>query len=891
MSDHEAWGSSLSLPTPTSPDPGVTGKIPAMKPSLQKLQKFFRLEAERGYDNRAVVGGFERMLGPWEAEARLDELPEELISAVITRLRDYHQLSPSSRQETLQGLWQRIQRDTSPQGEVDIQTEQITTSGDSFASSEDESPSIEVDLEVEVEAETLPAPNHSPLAPRTVSRTRLSARPVSITSLDALAASVTVLPGVGSSHGQTLRRLGVETLGDMLYYFPRRYDDYSQLKPINRLEYGEQVTVIAEVRYVTTRKVRNGQLTITEVIVEDGTGTLRLSWFNQPWATKRLRTGVQIAISGKIDQYLGRLTINNPEIEQIEQTNLHTNRIVPVYPLSANITQRWLRRLMHQVVSYWAPRLEDPLPDTLRQSEGLLALSEALLQVHFPDNKERLAAARQRLAFDEILFLQLGMLSQKRVWQARAARSFEVAEDWLEAQLSRLPYSLTAAQKRALEDIRSDLASGRPMNRLLQGDVGSGKTVIAALGIAIVTSRGAQAAMMAPTSILAEQHYATLKTLLANQGASTSLSASGILDESQIRLLIRATPEAERRAILSGLASGEIKVLVGTHALIEDPVVFADLQLAVVDEQHRFGVAQRASLRAKGENPHLLVMTATPIPRSLALTVYGDLDLTVMDEMPPHRQIVSTHILYPRERERAYNLIRNQVAQGYQAFIIYPLVEGEGLESSEYGSGESKAAVEEHRRLQAEVFPSLRLALLHGRMRPDEKEAVMSRFRAGEYDILVSTSVVEVGVDIPNATVMLIEGANRFGLSQLHQFRGRVGRGSAKAYCLLIPETQDAAENERLSAMVETNDGFVLAEIDLKQRGPGDFLGVRQSGFFSQLRLAKLTDVQLIERAQHAARKIIESDPELTAPNHRKLAAALQAFWGQEHPNMQADIS
>lgn len=883
MSAQKVWVLSLSLPTPAVSDRRVAGKILAMKPSIQKLQKFFKLEAERGYDNRAVVGGLARMLEPWEAEARLDGLSEELIQAVIIRLRDYHRLSPASRQEALQGLWQRIQRETNSFKEGELQEERPADTGETSVEEHQRPPAVELELGVEIEFETPLAPDHSPEETQTIPAPRTPERQSSTASLEALAAQVTVLTGVGPRHGQTLRRLGIETLGDMLYYLPRRYDDYSKLKPINRLEYGEQVTVIAEVQHAVTRKVRNGQVTITEVIVDDGTGSLRLSWFNQPWVTKRLRPGVQIVISGKIDQYLGRLTINNPEIEQIEQSNLHTNRIVPVYPLSANITQRWLRRLMHQVVSYWAPRLEDPLPASLCQSEGLLPLGEALLQVHFPDNMERLVAARQRLAFDEILFLQLGMLTQKRAWQAEPARRFTVSDDWLQSQIAHLPYSLTKAQQRALEDIRSDLASGRPMNRLLQGDVGSGKTVIAALGIAIVTSQGSQTAIMAPTSILAEQHYNNLKRLLADQ--------TGLLKDTQIRLLVGATSEAERRAILSELERGEIKVLIGTHALIEDPVVFSDLQLAVIDEQHRFGVAQRAALRAKGENPHLLVMTATPIPRSLALTVYGDLDLTVMDEMPPGRQVVSTHILFPRERERAYTLIRNQVTEGHQAFIIYPLVEGESSDPSENGSGEGRAAVEEYKRLQEEVFPALNLALLHGRMRPDEKDEIMARFRAGEYDILVSTSVVEVGVDIPNATVMLIESANRFGLSQLHQFRGRVGRGPAKAYCLLIPETQDAAENERLAAMVETNDGFVLAEIDLQQRGPGDFLGVRQSGFISQLRLAKLTDVQLIEKAQRVAREILENDPELASPNHSRLAAALKAFWGQDRQHFQADIS
>lgn len=490
-------------------------------------------------------------------------------------------------------------------------------------------------------------------------------------------------------------------------------------------------------------------------------------------------------------------------------------------------------------------------------------------------------AARHRLAFDELFLLQLGLFGQKRTWRERAARVFETPQEWLDDQVARLPFQLTSAQQHALAEICRDLSSGHPMNRLLQGDVGSGKTVIAALAMAMIISQGSQAAMMAPTSILAEQHYMSLQRLLAENG--------GVVKSDQICLLVGATPEAEKRAIREELASGEIKIVVGTHALIEDPVLFNDLQLAIIDEQHRFGVEQRAALRLKGSEPHLMVMTATPIPRSLALTVHGDLDLLVMDEMPPGRQEVSTHVFLPRERERAYTLIRNQVAQGHQAFIIYPLVEqGEKETPDEFTVG-GKAAVEEHSRLQTEIFPDLALGLLHGRLRPDEKDNVMARFRDGQYQVLVSTSVVEVGVDIPNATVMLVEGANRFGLSQLHQFRGRVGRGQAQSYCLLIPETEDAMENERLSAMVETTDGFVLAERDLEQRGPGDFLGTRQSGFTQQLRLSSLTDIHLIEKAQSAAREIFEQDPELQLPENQALVGVLQAFWGA-NPR-QGDVS
>ena len=837
-----------------------------MRPSLQKLKKFILLEAQHNYDNRSVIGGFERMVEPWLAEAQADALSTDLITAVRNRIHDYAALSPKSRYETLNGLWHRLQHDT-----------------------EETFPSLPLVVEAPPKpAETEPASQQPPSSHKTYPRQagqppdikQSPAKPVSQPA--ALSSPTTVLPGVGAKHAQTLARLGIHSLGDMLYNFPRRYDDYTQLKPIQRLTYGEDVTVIGTIDSVSTRPIRGGRFQITEAVITDGTGFLRVTWFNQPWVGKRLLDGAQIVLSGKIDQYLGRLVMNSPEWEPLEQQNLHTNRIVPVYPLTSKITQRWLRRTMYEVVTYWAPRVADPLPEPLRQSAELMDLSTALLQAHFPSTADQLRAARHRLAFDEILMLQLGVMSQKRNWQSRSARVYETPDDWLESQVARLPFQLTTAQQNALRDVRSDLASGRPMNRLLQGDVGSGKTVIAALGIAILARHEAQSALLAPTSILAEQHYRSMLGLLGGNGAKSIDTGDEVpypLKPEEIRLLLGSTSEVEKQEIRQALADGTIKLVVGTHALLEDPIIFANLQLAVIDEQHRFGVDQRAILRSKGENPHLLVMTATPIPRSLALTVYGDLDLSVMDEMPPGRQPIQTQVFYPRERERAYVFIRNQIDQGHQCFIIYPLVE-------ESETSEALAAVEEQSRLQKEVFPNYKVGLLHGRMKPDEKDATMSSFCSGEIPILVSTSVVEVGVDVPNATVMLIEGANRFGLSQLHQFRGRVGRSQYQSYCILIPDTPDSAENERLSAMVETNNGFILAQRDLEQRGPGEFLGTRQSGY-SELRLANLTDIHLIEKARHHAQSIFETDPDLKSPDHHLLAQSLTRFWSLG----QGDIS
>jgi ATP-dependent DNA helicase RecG len=836
-----------------------------MKPSIEKLQKFFTLEANRDYDNKAVMGGLAKMLDNWEAEARHDQLSEELIQVVHNRLQDYHRLSPDSRQEILRGLWNRVRREEKGvSGEISPESPEETGT-----TQEPQKEEAQAQQEQPAETEAPPqkpessAPEQTEAIQPAPTPTSRTPRPKPDGPPAALQASTTVLDGVGPKSAQKLEKLGIRTLRDMLYHYPRRYDDYSQLKTINRLKYGDELTVLGTVQSVTSRKLQGGKSSLTEVIINDGTASLRITWFNQPWLAKSIKEGDQIVAAGKIDQYLGRLVMTNPEWEPLEQKNLHTNRILPVYPLTAKISQRWLRTQMDKVVNYWALRVADPMPSHVLSTAELMELGEALLQIHFPDSWEDLREAQHRLAFDEIFYLQIGVLQQKRQWAERTARPFTVEQAWLDEQITRLPFKLTTAQHNTLVDILKDLASGRPMNRLVQGDVGSGKTVVAALAASVVLNAGAQVAIIAPTSILAEQHYLSFSNFLASEG--------GLLQPEQVKLMIGATPEKEKEEIRTNLAEGNVKVIVGTHALLEDPVVFQNLQLAVIDEQHRFGVKQRATLRAKGENPHLLVMTATPIPRSLALTIYGDLDLSVMDEMPPGREPVDTYVLYPRERERIYNLIRREVKEGRQAFIIYPLVE-------ESEKSESKAAVEEHETLQKEVFRNLKLGLLHGRLKGDEKDAVMTQFRNKEFDILVSTTVVEVGVDIPNATVMLIEGANRFGLAQLHQLRGRVGRGSEKSYCILIPESENGVDNERLAVMAETNDGFVLAEKDLEQRGPGQFLGTRQAGF-SELDMASISDVKLIEKARKHAQAMLEADPDLEHPEHQSLKEALDQRW------------
>jgi ATP-dependent DNA helicase RecG len=840
-----------------------------MLSSVEKIQKFFKLEIERGFDNRAVVGGLDKILPAWESEARANRLNEEIIQVILDGLRAYPGLDTPERSGLLSQLMERLEQ----------------AQGEPAAPGQPQS-----------EGKTAPAqelpPARLPPAPREQQPARKASRqqaPQDAKIFPApeeqsgLNAPVRVLPGVGNRLSQTLNSLGLNTLEDLLFYFPRRYDDYSQLKPINRLTYGEVTTVLGTIQSIFTRPIRGGKLQITEAVVSDGTGALRVTWFNQPWLAGKYPANTQVVLAGKVDQYLGRPTMSGPEIEAVEQEHLHTNRIVPVYPLTSGLTQKNLRRIMYQTITYWAPRVQEYLPEEVRSAVKMIPLSTALINVHFPESQDMLDVARWRLAFDEIFLLQTGVLRQKRTWQAAEAEVFSTPQDWLDQQVSRLPFRLTGAQQRVLEEVRADLASGRPMDRLIQGDVGSGKTVIAAMAVWMVARHGAQAAVMAPTSILAEQHYRSLTRLLAQTGETGEAGEAPALPPlraEEIRLLIGDTPENEKEEIRQGLENGSIKLVIGTHALIESPVQFQHLQLAVVDEQHRFGVAQRSALRAKGVNPHLLVMTATPIPRSLALTVYGDLDLSVMDEMPPGRQPVDTFVLAPLERERAYQLIRSQVAAGSQAFIIYPLVEqnGETEDLPKENQGMLLSAVEEHQRLQKGIFPGLKVGLLHGRLKPEEKDQVMRAFRNGEYAVLVSTTVVEVGVDIPNATVMLIEGANRFGLAQLHQLRGRVGRGGAQSFCLLIPDKEDAVENERLAVMSETNDGFVLAEKDLQQRGPGEFLGTRQAGY-SELKMANLTDVRLIEKARQQAQLLFQNDCDLSAPGHQLLAKKLEEFW------------
>jgi ATP-dependent DNA helicase RecG len=591
---------------------------------------------------------------------------------------------------------------------------------------------------------------------------------------------------------------------------------------------------------------------------------MRVVWFNQPYLAAQLKTNDRIVLAGKVGLFNRGKTMENPEWERVGEEDLtHTGRLVPVYPLTQGITQRPMRRIAKEAVDRFAGFAKEPLPEEVRQRHKLPDLTGSLRQMHYPDSMEAYEEARRRIAFDELLCVQLAVLERRLAWQDGKSAPMG-AEGVVEAYRQTLPWAMTGAQDRVLGDIVNDLRLSRPMARLLQGDVGSGKTAVAAAALVIAVANQYQGAIMAPTEILAEQHYKTLTGLLSR------LEIGG--RRLRVELLTGSTAAKSKQGVVDGIASGEVDVVVGTHALIQEGVSFKNLGVAVVDEQHRFGVMQRAALKeramATGQpTPHLLVMSATPIPRTLALTFFGDLDVSVIDEMPPGRLPVQTSYVSPEDRREAYGFVREQVAAGRQAFVVCPLIE-------ESAALQTRSAVQEYERLSKDVFPDLRLGLLHGRMSSADKDAVLAAFRRGELHILVATTVIEVGIDIPNASMMVIEGADRFGLAQLHQLRGRVGRGAEQSFCLLLSDDPSETALERLRLLEEHNDGFALAEADLRLRGPGDYFGTRQSGM-PEFQAADFSDVKLIETARREAQQLLAEDPELERAEHRELAAAV----------------
>jgi len=694
---------------------------------------------------------------------------------------------------------------------------------------------------------------------------------------------VGVVKGVGKELSSKLSRLGVNSVRDMLYFFPRRYLDFSRRKTISQLEVGKEQTIFANVW--EARIAMLGNRRSTEAIVGDETGNVRAVWFNQPYLARQFHTNSTIVLSGRVSEFNYVKVFENPEWEILEDKELiHTGRLVPIYPLTHGLYPRQLRTIIKRAVDGYAPDVDDFLPPDISGRCGLMPLADAIVNAHFPEELAAQQKARKRLAFDELFLLQLDVLGRKREWQEdQPGHRFNPNVERIDGFIASLPFSLTVAQRRVEKEIVKDLCRDIPMSRLLQGDVGSGKTVVATLALLMAVENRYQGALMAPTEILAEQHFATLHKLLSAVSTRISYEAEiycfeGFLPEGlRVALLTGSTKQKDKARVHKAVKDGEIDILIGTHALIQKNVHFNRLGLVVIDEQHRFGVLQRSALRQKGFNPHLLVMTATPIPRTLAMTLYGDLDVSTIDEMPPGRHIIKTRWIGQQDRDKAYSFIRKQVAEGRQAFVICPLIE----ESEKL---EVKAAVAEYKRLSSDVFPDLKLGLLHGKMKPAEKELVMRDFKEAKLDILISTSVVEVGIDVPNATVMLVEAADRFGLSQLHQFRGRVGRGEKQSYCLLLAENPSAYGQERLKAIEEINDGFLLAEKDLELRGPGEFFGTRQSGL-PDLKMAKLSDTPLLETARREARLLFEKDPRLTRPEYQLLSRELNRIWQKSAEN------
>ena len=819
-------------PSPASAEPA------ALEPWLQPLQQALGLEAARGFAN---LRGRQSCFSAFLAQ-QLQQGPQGLPAAELERVlalregfRRYDELSLARRQSLVRQCRERL-----------------------HALRQAHRPVLAV------------APPRLRLVPASQPASQPGGKAGAVRNFNA-DTPLAEIPGVGPKTASRLAQLGLLLARDLLHYYPRDYLDYANLVRIAGLEPGRTATIVATVRRSHAfASPRNPNLSILELQLVDCTGCIRVSRFfagqrfsSPGWLKTQQRQyplGATVAVSGLVKETTYGPAFQDPLIEVLESAQAPVRsgaigRMLPVYGLTEGLGADRLRQLVAAVL----PLLRDwpdPLPESIRHSQGLIGRADALTQIHAPANQEQLQASRRRLVFDEFLLLQLSLAQRRHQLRQRQAPPLLLlpgGEGLVERFLAILPFALTQAQERVLAEIRADLARPQPMARLVQGDVGSGKTVVALASLLCAIEAGCQGALMAPTEVLAEQHYRKLGEWLPQLHVSSAL-------------LTGSTPAPRRRALLQDLANGQLQVLVGTHALLEDPVQFDRLGLVVVDEQHRFGVRQRNRLLAKGLQPHLLTMTATPIPRTLALSVHGDLDVSQIDGLPPGRQPIRTVLLKGSQRQRAYGLIREQVALGQRAYVVLPLVE----ESEKL---DLRSAVEVYHQLKEEVFTELRVGLLHGRLNSADKQAAIAAFAAGDTQVLVSTTVVEVGVDVPEASVMLIDHAERFGLAQLHQLRGRVGRGAAASHCLLINDSSNVLARQRLELLVRSSDGFEIAEMDLRLRGPGQVLGTRQSGL-PDLALASLTDDgDVLERARAVAQEITEADPSLQA--HPGLAQAL----------------
>ena len=658
---------------------------------------------------------------------------------------------------------------------------------------------------------------------------------------------------VGAVTAKRLKKLGLNTLEDLLFYFPFRYDDFSEITPIAKLEPNTTANIVGQIELIQNKRSYRKRMFITEALISDDTESIKIIWFNQPYIGKTLKVGDKVSLSGKVEGALGETTMKSPSYEKIiTDKNVHTQGLVPNYHLTANITQKQIRFLIKQIIDL-ADDISEWLTPEIIKSQNLMSINEALRNIHFPATKENLLEAKRRLGFDELFLVQLQSQLIKQQIGLTKSPKINFKEKETKDFVDSLPFKLTDAQKKSSWQIIQDMEKEKPMSRLLEGDVGSGKTMVAVIAMLNASKNNLQSSLMVPTEILAKQHFQSISKLLSGTKASICL-----LTRTEQKISGK-NEKISKKEILKKINNGEIDIIIGTHSLIQDAIEFKNLGLVIIDEQHRFGVEQRKKIIEKSgdssTSPHLLSMTATPIPRSLALILYGDLDLSIINEMPLGRKPINTQIIPEPARQKAYEFIKKEITKGRQAFVICPLIDP----SDKLGV---KSAKEEFEKLNTHVFKELNISLLHGRLKAEEKEKIMKDFQDNKINILVSTSVVEVGVDIPNASIMMIEGADRFGLAQLHQFRGRVGRGEHQSYCLLFTDNTSPNTLERLGAMTKYSDGFTLSKIDLKQRGPGEVYGKSQKGF-PEFKIANLFDHELIQSTQEEAENLIKIDPEL----------------------------
>ncbi len=692
------------------------------------------------------------------------------------------------------------------------------------------------------------------------------------------------ITGIGPVFKKRLKRLGIKTINDLFFHFPRKYEDFSNLIPISKIKLDEICTINGTVLEINTIRTWKKRMFITEAIIEDKTGAVKVVWFNQPFLTKTLKKGDKVFLSGKATASKKGIFLSNPIYEKGDAKNLtHTGRLIPVYPETAGLSSRWLRFILKPLLTRLGSQVKETLPKEIIKKFDLMPIQQALWEVHFPTSLELSQKALERFSFEELFFIELFVLRERNLLNQEESVPIPTKLRIIQNFVKSLSFNLTDAQKKSSWQILKDLEIPRPMNRLLEGDVGSGKTVVAAMAALNTAKQNYQTAFMAPTEILAKQHFQEIANLFSDFKINIGL-LTGKQDQLRSKKLNNQVIEISRRKLLEKTLSGEIDVLIGTHALIQDKVKFGKLGLVVLDEQHRFGVEQRAHLcRNQNIIPHLLSMTATPIPRTLALTIYGDLDLSLIDELPKGRKKVITKIIEPNKRKETYDFIKKEIKKGRQAFIICPRIEkneDKELSEAKLSWAKVKAVKDEYEKLSKKIFPDLKLAMLHGKMTPKEKETIMKDFKRKKTDILVSTSVVEVGIDVPNATVMVIEGAERFGLAQLHQFRGRVGRSEYQSYCLLFTDSSAKKTYQRLKALIESEDGFALAEKDLAIRGPGDFSGTRQWGI-PDLMMSSFKDISLVEKTRQSAKEILQKDPELK--KYPQLRAKLSRFRQKVH--------